>query len=514
MKRNFKKYPALCIAVLMLFAVLASCDASAPGEAYPGMNFAPNQSMDAFYPEENGEGIISPESQSSVRENPFTKTQQQAISTFSADVDTASYTLFRKHVNNGYGWVEMQSDYVGGNIRTEEMLNYFDYDYAEPAEGDLFGVNAKILPCPWNAQNHLVMLGFKAKDAEKPAGNNLVFLIDISGSMNSTDKLPLLQKTFSYLVSNLTENDRVSIVTYAGGERVVLEGCEGNKYEQIMHAINNLEASGSTNGQAGLKKAYEIAQSCYIEGGNNRIIMASDGDLNVGISNPEELKKFVETKRDGGIYLSVLGFGSGNFRDDNMETLADHGNGVYYYIDGEVEAEKIFGSELCSTLTTVANDVKLQVTFEPVYVEKYRLIGYENRIMTEEDFTDDTKDAGEVGAGHTLTVCYEVTLTETANATGESEKWFDLAVRWKNPGMSESEERAYEMGNANLTETLDDDARFAAAIIETAMLLHKSEYAGDASLDSVLALLGDMSEKDAYQTEFEQLILKLRTSMP
>lgn len=506
MKHNRTKCLAIGLSILTLVLMLVSCEAAeSPG------NYYPNVGMDAYYPPETPEnGIISPESQSGIRENPFVNTSKQAVSTFSADVDTASYTLFRKHVNMEYNWREMQSDYVGGNIRTEEMLNYFDYDYAEPAEGDLFGISAKIAPCPWNEQNHLLMLGLKATDAAKSAGNNLVFLIDISGSMSSTDKLPLLQKTFSYLVDQLTENDRVSIVTYSAGEKVVLEACAGNRHSEIMNAINSLKASGSTNGQAGLQKAYEIARSCYIEGGNNRIIMASDGDLNVGISDPEQLKAFVEEKRRSGIYLSVLGFGSGNFRDDNMETLADHGNGVYYYIDGEVEAEKIFGSELCSTLTTVANDVKLQITFDPVYVEKYRLIGYENRVMNEEDFNDDTKDAGEVGAGHTVTVCYEITLSNTAPE--QDSRLMKLAVRWKNPGQSESEEREYDIGASHVIDTPDDDVLFASAVIETAMLLHNSRYKGNASLENVLALLADMQQKDFYQAEFEQLIRELQGS--
>lgn len=492
--------------LLMLCFIFVGCSAvGGPSFGYQ------NGNAGMYYPEE--EGIYSPNNQSTIRENPFFSTKNQPTSTFSADVDTASYTLFRKHVNSGYAWSSMQSDYVGGNIRTEEMLNYFKYNYTEPAEGDLFGVDAKIVPSPWNSEYHLLMIGLKATDAEKPVGNNLVFLVDVSGSMDNKDKLPLLQKTFSYLVENLTENDRVSIVTYASGERVVLEGCPGNRYEEIMHAINSLRANGSTNGQAGLERAYQIAQACYIEGGNNRIIMASDGDLNVGISDPEQLKSFVEDKRDKGIYLSVLGFGSGNYRDDNMETLADCGNGVYYYIDGEVEAERIFASELCSTLYTVANDVKLQVTFHPDYVRKYRLIGYENRVLNEEDFTDDTKDAGEVGAGHTLTVCYEIKLVdpeEWPEAGDEgARKFMNLGVRWKNPGDSESQERNYGIGESNMMEQLDDDLRFACAIIETAMLLHKSEYAGDASLDSVLELLAGMDEKDFYQEEFETLIKKL-----
>ncbi len=501
MKRFVTKLTGLLLILAMSATLFAACNAGAPGAAAPDMNL-----VSPYYPEE--EGIISPDSQSGIVETPFVSTEQQAISTFSADVDTASYTLFRKHVQTGYKWSQMKSDYVGGNIRTEEMLNYFDYDYAEPAEGDLFGVGVQIVPCPWNADNRLLMLGMKATDAAAPTGNNLVFLVDVSGSMNSEDKLPLLQKTFSYLVDNLTENDRVSIVTYASGQSVVLEACPGNMHTEIMHAINNLHAGGSTNGQAGLQKAYEIAQSCYIAGGNNRIIMASDGDLNVGISNPTELKEFVEEKRESGIYLSILGFGSGNFRDDNMETLADHGNGVYYYIDGEVEAEKIFGSELCSTLTTVANDVKLQVTFDPVFVKQYRLIGYENRRLNTEDFEDDTKDAGEVGAGHTLTVCYEIELNDTEYTADKD--LATLAVRWKNPGESESVLREYGIGSESIKDTLNDDALFAAAIIETAMLLHNSRYMGTSSLDGVLELLGQMSEKDFYQAEFEQMIQTLQ----
>lgn len=499
MKSNVIKLAGLLFVLTMAVLAFTACAANYDGPYY-------DTGASPYYPQP--QGIISPNSQSGVIETPFVDVKTEPVSTFSADVDTASYTLFRKHVQSGYTWSQMQQDYVGGNIRTEEMLNYFDYDYSEPAQGDLFGVGAQIVPCPWNEQSHLLLLGLKAKDAEKPVGNNLVFLIDISGSMNSEDKLPLLQKTFSYLVENLTEQDRVSIVTYASGEHVLLEACPGNQYTEIMHAINSLGAGGSTNGQAGLQRAYEIAESCYIQGGNNRIILASDGDLNVGISNPTELKRFVEEKRESGIYLSVLGFGSGNFRDDNMETLADHGNGVYYYIDGEVEAEKIFGSELCSTLTTVANDVKLQVTFDPELVGKYRLIGYENRRLENDDFEDDTKDAGEVGAGHTLTVCYEI---ELLNSEPKAESMVaTLAVRWKNPGERESREREYGIRGESVKSDPDDDALFAAAVIETAMLLHNSRYRGSASLEEVLSLLAAMQNKDFYQVEFEQLIKELQ----
>ena len=258
------------------------------------------------------------------------------------------------------------------------------------------------------------------KKTEKGA-NNLVFLIDVSGSMASDDKLPLLKKAFSNLVSALDENDRVSIVTYSGKEEVVLSGCKGNRDEEIMNAINSLEASGSTNGEAGLTRAYSIAKDYFIADGNNRIIMASDGDLNVGISSESELKSYIETKRDEGIFLSVLGFGTGNYKDEKMSALAQNGNGVYYYIDGEREAEKVLGEDLFATLYTVAKDVKFQLEFNSEQVSKYRLIGYETRMLNTEDFDDDTKDAGDVGAGHSITVCYEIMLTDRALETENAE---------------------------------------------------------------------------------------------
>ena len=437
-------------------------------------------------------------------ENPFITTQEEPISTFSADVDTASYTYFRKLVTNNYSLEDLKS--FGANFRTEEFINYFKYQANAPKEGELFGVTTAIAPCPWNSQTLLMQLTLQAESAVKSQGNNLVFLIDVSGSMSASDKLPLLKKTFSYLVSQLGEQDRVSIVTYSGAEKVVLSGCPGNQGEKILKAINSLESGGSTNGQAGLEKAYNLAQDYMIEGGNNRIIMASDGDLNVGISSAEELKAFVEQKRDLGIYLSILGFGTGNYRDANMESLADNGNGVYYYIDGETEAERIFGTELLSTLYTVANDVKLQITFDPAAVASYRLIGYENRILNKEDFTDDTKDAGEVGAGHQVTVCYELTPTETAS---ETDNWMTLKVRYKPNGANESVENQYSIGKKDQKEPTDD-FRFVTALIETAMVLHNSKYLGDINLHNVLDILNqlDLSEQP-LRREFKSLIQKI-----
>lgn len=440
-------------------------------------------------------------------ENPFISTADNAISTFSADVDTASYTYFRKLMS--YDWkLDEIIRQAGSSIRTEEMINYFDYNYADPIDGNLFGIKSQVGPCPWNEDAVLLQLGLKADDAVTSKGNNLVFLIDVSGSMRTEDKLPLLKTAFTYLTETLTSDDVVSIVTYSGKESVVLEGCKGTYTARILGAVNALEANGSTNGQAGLQKAYEIAAQYYIEGGNNRIILASDGDLNVGIRSPEELKQFVEEKRDAGIYLTTLGFGTGNYRDANMETLADHGNGVYHYIDGASEAEKIFGTDLLSTLYTVAEDVKMQITFNQQAVAEYRLVGYENRLLNEEDFEDDTKDAGEVGAGHTVTVCYELILTEEAKSASVMTA-ADLAIRYKYPGESESRLITGDIDIGSSVPAVDDDFVFIAAVAEFSMILHQSEYTEQAAIGRISETLRDLQLDDVYKQEFRELVSKL-----
>lgn len=446
-------------------------------------------------------------------ENKFINTSEEPTSTFSADVDTASYSYFRKLVKLGYNLSELIAT-GGDSVRTEEMINYFDYDYKGPEQSELFGTNVQIADCPWNENAVLMMLGLKAQDVEVKADNNLVFLIDVSGSMQSSDKLPLLKKSFSYLVDQLDEGDRVSIVTYSGAEKIVLKGAKGNKRDLIMNAVDSLEAKGSTNGEAGLKKAYQLAEEYFIEGGNNRIIMASDGDLNVGISSEAELESYISQKRESGVYLSVLGFGTGNYKDAKMETLADNGNGVYYYIDGETEAEKVFGSDIFSTLYTVAKDVKLQLTFDAENVESYRLVGYENRLLNKEDFEDDTKDAGDVGSGHCVTVCYELILTDKA-LLSESE-WMTLAVRYKPIDSEKSELREYSIGAEEYTKAPNDDFRFVCSVIKTAMILHGSEYLGErdlVGLGDVIAALAEIDlSDDPEKTEFFSLIKTLHAA--
>lgn len=495
-----KKHAALLMLTALLLSFLAACggmDMNMAGNEYEeGKNDNPAEGDD-FY--------VSPSDPNYGKfvENEFIYTAEESTSTFSADVDTASLAYFRKLVMQGYGFEQLKAT-AGNSIRTEEMINYFDYGYQNPAEGELFSTTMQIAPCPWNKEAALMVLGLQSKKITPTAKNNLVFLIDVSGSMDAADKLDLLKKSFAHLTDKLGEDDVVSIVTYSGEEKVVLEGCSGAKKDMIINAVNSLTASGSTNGEAGILKAYQLAEKYYIREGNNRIIMASDGDLNVGISSEEELENFVEEKKNSGVFLSVLGFGTGNYKDAKMETIADRGNGVYYYIDGEAEAEKVFGEDLFSTLYTVAKDVKLQLSFNAEAVSAYRLVGYENRLLDNKDFLDDTKDAGELGAGHSLTVCYELMLTETAM---ETDNWTTLGVRYKAPDSDVSEGREYAFGKGNYTQNPDANFGFVCAVAETSMLLHDSKFVKERSLEDVKTALDALELKDDYyKAQFKLLI--------
>ncbi len=501
-----KKITALLIAVFMIVSLVGCAKGEDSGDMMNEMDGGMIGAMNGAF--ESYAGGTSGESDRIV-ENRFVKTSDEPTSTFSADVDTAAYSYFRKLVNSNYS-LEQIKKFGAGSMRTEEMINYFDYDYKGPEDGKLFGTNVQISSCPWNEKSALMVLGLKTEEIEISADNNLVFLIDVSGSMKNDDKLPLLKKAFSYLVAQLDEKDTVSIVTYSGKEKIVLSGCAGNKSEAIMEAVNSLEANGSTNGEAGLKMAYSLAEDYFISGGNNRIIMASDGDLNVGMSSPEELKAYVAENRESGIYLSVLGFGSGNFKDSNMEAIADNGNGVYYYIDGEREAEKVFGSDIFSTLYTAGRDVKLQITFNPEAVSEYRLVGYENRLLNNEDFDDDTKDAGEVGVGHCVTVCYEIILTDKAE--GLENEWMTLAMRYKLGESAESTLDEVKIGKEFYTDNPNADFVFIGCVAQTSMLLIDSRYLPENfTLDKVLAELWEADiSGDAEKEEFRSLLVKIK----
>lgn len=471
-------------------------------------------------PEEYSVSPPDTEEYHALEELGFMAASVNPLSTFSADVDTASYSNLRRMIEDGYGL----KDIPEGAVRIEELLNYFHYDYAKPKQGEPFGVTTQIADCPWNANTKIAMIGLKTQDidfSEAPA-SNLVFLLDVSGSMYSEDKLPLLQKSFSMLTENLTAKDRVSIVTYAGEDKVILEGVQGTEQKEIIDALDALEAGGSTAGSAGIITAYSIAEKYFIKGGNNRIILATDGDLNVGLTTEEELEALISEKKESGVYLSVLGFGTGNIKDNKMEILADKGNGNYAYIDSLNEAKKVLVEELGATFVTVAEDVKFQVEFNPDVVAGYRLIGYENRQLAEQDFADDTKDAGEIGAGHSVTVLYEIVTTDAAATyAGTSlkyadkkklpdEEWFTVNIRYKKPGTQKSLLLSYPVDKADYKKEASQDMQFAMAVAEFGLVVNDSSYKGDATIRTVIDRLKEIDTKsDEYKDEFCYLVRRL-----
>lgn len=475
--------------------------------------------------------VHSNEEYSEWEEKGFTSVQNEPLSTFSADVDTASYSNLRRLIREGYD-LDMMPE---GAVRIEEMINYFSYDYEDPKGSDPFGVTTQISSCPWNEEAELLMVGLKTEDInyDQAPPSNLVFLLDVSGSMYSDDKLPLLQEAFGLLAENLTEKDRVSIVTYAGDDQIVLKGAKGNQTKKIKKALNSLEADGSTNGSAGIETAYALAESYFIEGGNNRVIIATDGDLNVGLTTEEELEDLITEKKESGIFLSVLGFGTGNIKDNKMETLADKGNGNYAYIDCLREANKVLVEEMSATLLTICKDVKLQVEFNPAVVESYRLLGYENRALAKEDFNDDTKDAGEIGAGHSVTALYEIVLKEPLDGSMSEEEinrlkysdeykkeygeekitsqaamkeWLTISIRYKKPSEKESNLLEYPVGYECYTNKPSDDFIFAAAVAEFGLLASHSAYPEDASVKHVEKALNSIRLNDEYKEEFLELV--------
>lgn len=536
-KMNSMKKLAALMAVVTSVTSLTACGAASTDEAdsytrgqnnvqYNSTEAAAGECAPADYneaaadecaPADNADFEQNDEEYNYISENGYTAVSSAPLSTFSADVDTASYTNVRRMIDNG-------SDVPPDAVRIEEFINYFDYDYADPADGEPFAVHTELSDCPWNDETELLMVGINTKgfDAvldERPA-MNLVFLIDVSGSMYDDNKLPLVQKSFSMLTDNLTAADRVSIVTYAGSDEVVLEGADGNDRKKILRAINDLEAGGSTAGAAGINTAYDIAQKYFIDGGNNRVILATDGDLNVGLSSESELTRLIEEKRESGVFLSVLGFGTGNYKDNRLEALADYGNGNYSYIDSEKEAKKVLVDEMSGTLFTVAKDVKFQLEFNPTNVKGYRLIGYENRVMAAEDFNDDTKDAGEIGAGHSVTVLYEIVPADSKMELGESElkyasdsegvmgdELLTVNIRYKEPEGSESKLLTYPVNKSLYSDKMSADMNFASCVAEFGMLLRNSRYIGDVTYKDVSAQLSkyDYSDDD-YKDEFIYLV--------
>ena len=455
-----------------------------------------------------------------LEENSWSSVYVSPFSTFAADVDTASYTNIRYNIVNGY-------DVPAASVRIEEMINYFDYDYPCPVGDDKFAVYTEYADCPWNEETKLALISLNTEeiDFSEAPRSNLVFLIDTSGSMFDDNKLPLVQQSLCMLAENLSEKDRISIVTYAGAETVVLEGVTGDNYYEITSAIENLEAYGSTNGSAGIEKAYEIAEEYFIKNGNNRVILCTDGDLNVGVTSEGELEELITEKKKSGVYLSVLGFGDGNYKDNKLETLADKGNGNYAYIDTIFEAKRALVDEMGANLVAVAKDVKLQVEFNPALVKGYRLIGYENRTMATEDFSDDTKDGGEMGAGHSVTAIYEIipvdsemeiayeepkyNHNESIYDDGDfSNELFTLNVRYKEPDEDESKLNTYVCTTDDYIPEGSDNLRWAAAVAGFGMYLKDSEYMGTTDIDLILELAKSVKdyEEDPYKKEFIDLV--------
>lgn len=464
-------------------------------------------------------------------EHRFVSTKDSPLSTFAADCDTASYSNIRSYIEEG-----MLPP--AGAVRVEEMINYFDYDYvSDPEAGKKFAVYTEYADCPWNKDTKLMMVGLNtaAIDMSEKKASNLVFLIDTSGSMYEENKLPLAQKAFKMLAENLDENDRISIVTYAGSDTVVINGVAGSDAYTICEALDSLEASGSTNGSAGLITAYEIAEQQFIKDGNNRVILATDGDLNVGLTSESDLVGLITEEKDSGIFLSVLGFGSDNLKDNKLEALADHGNGNYSYLDSVYEAKKVLVDEMGGTLYTVAKDVKLQIEFNPEQVKGYRQIGYENRALSAEDFADDTVDGGEIGAGHVVTALYEVVpvnsefdvpeaetkYTSKKQSTDHSGELATVNIRYKEPDGDKSTLETAVIKAESGQKKMSHDLSFASAVAVYGMLLTDSAYKGTATYKMAEELaeagitiqtdernMAQASNDQLYRSQFLELVRK------
>lgn len=473
-------------------------------------------------------------------ENRFSNVNEVPLSTFAIDVDTASYANVRRFLQNG----QLPPPDA---VRIEELLNYFQFNYQTPSDQHPFAVHLEAAECPWNRGHRIIRVGLKGKEVEKAErpSSNLVFLIDTSGSMNEEDKLPLLKSALAMLTNELTAKDYVSIVTYAGSAGLKLPPTNGTQKNRIISVLDSLHSAGSTHGSAGIKLAYEQAKANFIEGGVNRVILCTDGDLNVGVISDDALVQLITEQAKSGVYLSVMGFGEGNLQDAKLEKIADHGNGVYAYIDGLKEARKVFVEQISGSLVTIAKDVKIQLEFNPAQVASYRLIGYENRVMANRDFRNDKKDAGEIGAGHTVTALYEVALVGSAAPVVEKLKYQKNAVsagpeikpvcleendisrelltvrlRYKSPDATEDmpaaefETAITDRGGA--AREASENFRFATAVAMAGLVLRDSQFRGDANLDAAIEIAQSSIGEDAqgWRKEFVELLQKAKGLRP
>ncbi|HBK42587.1 MAG TPA: hypothetical protein DDZ57_13565 [Porphyromonadaceae bacterium] len=466
---------------------------------------------------------VNTEEYEAFKENRFLSAIQHPLSTFSLDVDGASYSNIRRMINQG----QMPSKDV---VRVEEIVNYFNYDYPQPSDGYPVRIVTETAVCPWNKKHNMVRIGVKAKEipSETLPVSNFVFLLDVSGSMFSANKLPLVKASMKLLVNNLRPKDRVAIVTYAGAAGEVLPSTSASDKQKIMEALDNLQAGGSTAGGAGIQLAYKIAEKNLVKGGNNRVILCTDGDFNVGVSSPTELESLIESKRKSGVFLTVLGYGMGNYKDNKLQTLAQKGNGNHAYIDNLQEANKVLVNEFGGTMYAVAKDVKLQVEFNPNFVNAYRLIGYESRLLNDEDFNDDTKDAGELGAGHTVTALYEIVTVgvnvpvgsvdklkyqQTKNDVSlpkfaDSKELLTVKLRYKEPDKDVSRKLEVPVLANRMNLNASQDFNFAMAAAMFGQLLRDSDFTGNAKYSDVinLARKGLGNDPNGYRHEFIRLV--------
>ncbi|MFT3946425.1 MAG: von Willebrand factor type A domain-containing protein [Agriterribacter sp.] len=496
----------------------------------PGVSISRSKMRDTRAYDKTGMNLYEPddaeyntEDYNGITENRFLTVKENPLSTFSIDVDAASYSNVRRFLNSG----QLPP---AGAVRIEEMINYFHYDYAQPKDDKPFAVYTEIAESPWNAAHRLVLVSLQGKKIpmENIPASNLTFLIDVSGSMEDENKLPLVKQSMKLLVDQLREQDKVSIAVYAGNAGLVLPPTSGSNKQPIKDAIDKLEAGGSTAGGEGIRLAYKTARENFIKGGNNRVILCTDGDFNVGISSDAEMEKLIEQEKKSGVFLTVLGYGMGNYKDNKMQILADKGNGNHAYIDNMSEAKKVLVSEFGGTMFTIAKDVKLQVEFNPAKVQAYRLVGYENRMLNKEDFNNDKKDAGELGSGHTVTALYEIIpvgvksdfIEKTdalkyqktnVNSDNQSPELMTIKFRYKNPDADVSKliEHAVIDNHVELKHT-SDNFRFAASVAQFGMLLRDSEFKQQSSFNNTLSLASSAlsNDNEGYCKEFVQLVQK------
>ena len=551
LNRYAKQFPIIPIAFLLIFSILLNACSTASRET-SNSNRAVTQDVSRnqtetvqsntaistnmptgapLSPSEMKSRQASDEPQKSsaeryaeINENPFLEAARAPLSTFSIDVDTASYANVRRFLNDG----QMPPKDA---VRTEELINYFEYDYPQPVGNVPFSVTTEAADCPWNRNHRIVSIGLQGKKVslDNAPPSNLVFLVDVSGSMNEPNKLPLLKQGLKLLVNQLSAKDRVAIVVYAGNSGLALPSTSADNKQEILSSLNQLEAGGSTNGGQGIQLAYKIAEDNFIKNGNNRVILATDGDFNVGLTGDNELVKMIEAKRQSGVFLSVLGFGTGNTNDSMMEKLADKGNGNYAYIDTIEEARKALGSQAAGTLYTIAKDVKIQVEFNPAQVAGYRLIGYENRLLADRDFNDDKKDAGDIGAGTSVTALYEVVpigqkvenpgvdalkySDQVASSSNNSNELLTVKLRYKDPNETESKLLSIGLIDKQMAfEAASDNLQFATAVAGFGLLLRDSRYKGAADYNNILQTVERAGGNDlkGYRAELVELIGKAK----